>query len=423
MDVLNDINKSEEILRGQTKILKMIIEDEETETILEEIIFLLESQAPNMKSSIVFLDETGNYLAKSIGPSLPEDYLSAIPGVPIGPLAGSCGTAAYLRELVIVEDIHIDPRWESFREIIKHFNIRACWSMPIMSKQGKVLGTFAMYYDHVRKPIDEEIELLKFVVSLAGLTIEKRQFQDAQRNYETKIIAQNSELTKINQELDSFVYRASHDIKAPIASMLGIVNLINRIPLPDSDLAVLLAHMRKSVGSLESYVKELIDFSRNLRLESLVTLIDLNKLISQIFETLGEIEEPANLKWNISLDSEGEFYSDKERLFIILKNILSNSIRYRSSERAPQITINANVSSAQASITVKDNGIGIEQEKIHKIFQMFYRGSELATGSGLGLYIVKETLQKLKGKIEVSSEVGVGTAFMIILPNQKISAT
>jgi GAF domain-containing protein len=224
MEVLNDINKSDEILRGQTNILKMIIEDEETEPILKEIIFLLESQAPNMKSSIVLLDETGNYLAKSIGPSLPEDYLKLIPGVPIGPLAGSCGTAAYLRELVIVEDIHTDPRWKAFQEVIKPFSLGACWSMPIMSKKGTVLGSFAMYYDHVRKPTHDEIELLKFVVSLAGLTIEKKQFQSAQKSYESKIIAQNTELTKINQELDSFMYRSSHDIKAPIASMLGIVS-------------------------------------------------------------------------------------------------------------------------------------------------------------------------------------------------------
>lgn len=409
-------------MRGQTKILKMIIEDEDAECILKEIIFLLESLAPNMKSSIVLLDETGQYLGKSIGPSLPEDYLKNIPGVPIGPLAGSCGTSAYTHQLVIVEDIFTDPRWKAFQEIVRHFDLRACWSMPILSKQGSVLGTFAMYYDHIRKPVDEEIELLKFVVSLAGLTIEKKHFREARKSYENKITTQNKELIKINQELDSFIYRASHDIKAPIASMLGIVSLIDRIPLQDSDLVLLLAHMRKSIGSLENYVKELIDFSRNMRLDSLITLIDINKLVNQIFDNLSQVEETANVRWDISIETEEEFYSDKERLFIILKNILSNSVRYRSSERPPQINIIVNISSEQASITVRDNGIGIEKENIPKIFRMFYRGSELATGSGLGLYIVKETLQNLNGKIDVSSEIGVGTAFVIVIPNQKASA-
>jgi signal transduction histidine kinase len=256
------------------------------------------------------------------------------------------------------------------------------------------------------------------VVSLAGLTIEKKQFQDAQKNYESKIIAQNTELTKINQELDSFMYRASHDIKAPIASMLGIVNLINRIPLGNSELATLLTHMKKSVGHLENYVKELIDFSQNLRLESLTSVIDIQKLISQLFDDLNHAEETANLKWSIPADEKTKFYSDKERLSIVLKNILSNSIRYRSPERSLQIEVRAKVSSDEVFITVHDNGIGIENEKIHKIFQMFYRGSELATGSGLGLYIVKETLQKLNGRIEVSSKVGEGTAFTIVVPNQ-----
>jgi signal transduction histidine kinase len=419
MDVPNDINRSEEILRGQTKILKLIIEDEDAEIILNEIIFLLESMAPDMKSSIVLLDESGSYLGKSIGPSLPSSYLKEIPGVPVGPLGGSCGAAAYFHQLVIAEDIFTDPRWAPYQDIVQRFSLRSCWSMPIMSTKGKVLGTFAMYYDHVRKPVEEEIDLLKFVVSLAGLTIEKKQFRDEQKNYENKITRQNTELTKIKQELDSFVYRASHDIKAPIASMLGIVNLINRIPLQDADLAVLISHMKKSIGSLESYVKELIDFSRNLRLDSLATLIDVNKLVTQIFENLSEIEKTDDLQWNVSIESDDEFYSDKERICIILKNILSNAIRYRSSERPLQINIIANISRTQASIIVQDNGIGIQKENIPKIFQMFYRGSELATGSGLGLYIVKETLQKLSGKIDVNSEAGIGTAFVIVVPNQK----
>src|SRR6185436_1940015 len=111
------------------------------------------------------------------------------------------------------------------------------------------------------------------------------------------------------------------------------------------------------------------------------SVIDIQKLISQLLSDLDHAEEAANLKWNIPADTKTEFYSDKDRLSIVLKNILSNSIRYRSPERSLQIEVRASVSSDEAFITVCDNGIGIEKEKIHKIFQMFYRGSELATGS------------------------------------------
>src|SRR5436190_5070421 len=105
MKILYNNSRSEDILRGQTKILNKIIDDEEMDVILTDIIFLLESLAPNMKSSIILLDEDGKRLGHTIAPSLPEVYVKAIVGLPIGPMAGSCGSAAYLHELIVVDDI------------------------------------------------------------------------------------------------------------------------------------------------------------------------------------------------------------------------------------------------------------------------------------------------------------------------------
>ncbi|MFZ6008969.1 MAG: GAF domain-containing sensor histidine kinase, partial [Bacteroidota bacterium] len=309
-----------------------------------------------------------------------------------------------------------------YAEFAIPINLRACWSMPILSKQGKVLGTFAMYYDHVRKPNEEELELLKFVVNLAGITIEKKQLLDKQKKYEAKITSQNEELLKINRELDSFVYRASHDIKAPLASLLGIINLASRNSQPGSDQEVWIKHMRKAVASLDHYVLELIDHSQNLRLENSVDRIDIDALIAEILNNLSYLPEASAVKYNLALKPDAEFYSDQKRLIIILKNLLVNSIQYCSPDRSPQINVTADINPLQASIKVQDNGIGIEQESIPKIFQMFYRAAERSTGSGLGLYIVKETVERLRGQIDVNSQVGVGTTFRIILPNLKQSA-
>jgi signal transduction histidine kinase len=417
MQIIYNKDRTEEILWGQTRILNLLIEDEDVAVVLTKLVQFLESLQPEMKSSIILLDEERKRLAQIFGPSLPKEYSDAILGREIGPMEGSCGAAAYLGELVVVEDIKTDPRWKVYNEIALPWNLKACWSMPIKSKHGVVLGTFAMYYDHPMKPTPRELELLSLVVDLAAITIQKWQFQEAQKQSEQRILAQNAELSKINKELDSFVYKASHDIKAPLASMAGIINLATRSTVPGSELDVLLEHMRKSIASLDYYVKELIDHSRNLRLELSIDRIDFRKLVEQCFDNFKYYPKLKEFHWDLELLGEHDLYNDRERLSIILTNLISNCLSFSHAERPLQLQITLTTYKLQAIIVIEDNGIGIEKEYLPKIFQMFYRASENSGGSGLGLYIVKETIDRLSGHIEVSSRPGIGTAFTIFIPN------
>jgi PAS domain S-box-containing protein len=141
--------------------------DAALERSLEELVRLLERMSPEMRGSVLMLGEDGVSMYHAAGPSLPTSYLDAIDGAPIGPVAGSCGTAAYRRERVIVENISTDPLWEPYRSLAMRFGLAACWSTPIVDLEGSVLGTFAMYYDKPRAPQDADIALTEAAILLA----------------------------------------------------------------------------------------------------------------------------------------------------------------------------------------------------------------------------------------------------------------
>jgi ligand-binding sensor domain-containing protein/two-component sensor histidine kinase len=224
----------------------------------------------------------------------------------------------------------------------------------------------------------------------------------------------NAELRKLNSELDRFVYSTSHDLRAPLASILGLINLSR---LEEKNKDHYLALIEKSVHKLDEFISEIIDYSRNARLAVEPVAIDFQPMITSILEDLEYLEENVTLKKNISISSAGVFHSDKTRIRIILSNLISNAIKYHNNRQAnPFIDITINANEQHALITVADNGIGIRTDQQENIFKMFHRGSEQSKGSGLGLYIVKETISKLGGSIAVKSKLGEGTTFEVILP-------
>ncbi|HEY6120110.1 MAG TPA: GAF domain-containing protein [Pyrinomonadaceae bacterium] len=156
----------------QERILKMIAVDAPLSDILSNLVLMIEAQSPEMICSILLLSDDGNHVRHAVAPSLPENYVKVIDGSPIGPKHGSCGTAMYRGKPVIVSDISTDPLWEEYRNFAWAINVAACWSTPIMSKKGKVLGSFAMYYREPRTPNGDERHLTDVATKLAALAIE-----------------------------------------------------------------------------------------------------------------------------------------------------------------------------------------------------------------------------------------------------------
>src|SRR5438093_760780 len=164
--------RAEALQAGQKYVLELLATGASLADVLSALVRTIEEQAPGMLCSVLCLD--GERLRHGAAPSLPEDYSRAVDGLTIGPAAGSCGTAAYRRERVIVDDIERDPRWAEFRDLALRHGLRACWSEPILSASGQVLGTFASYYGEARSPTDDEIALIEGAAQLGGLAIERK---------------------------------------------------------------------------------------------------------------------------------------------------------------------------------------------------------------------------------------------------------
>ena len=175
--------------------------------------------------------------------------------------------------------------------------------------------------------------------------------------------------------------------------------------------------MYKSVNKLDGFIKDIINYSRNSRQEVHKGVIDFKDLVEEVFSVLDHLDEENKVRKDFNLEQTGHFHSDRRRLFVVLNNLISNAYHYRNrNAEKPEIRISILANEHKATIKVADNGSGIPAELQEKVFHMFYRGSDKSTGSGLGLYIVKETVNKLKGQITVKSEVNKGTEFTIELP-------
>ncbi len=173
MDV-TDRKRAEALRDGESRILEMIARDAPLEEILGRLLRVVEAQFAGMLCSVLLLDNDGEHVRHGAAPSLPKSYVDAIDGLSIGPRAGSCGTAMYRKEPVVVTDILQDPLWEQYRNVAEPYGLRSCWSTPILAHSGKVLGSFAMYYREPRTPSPAETQALEKATHLAGIAIERK---------------------------------------------------------------------------------------------------------------------------------------------------------------------------------------------------------------------------------------------------------
>jgi len=240
----------------------------------------------------------------------------------------------------------------------------------------------------------------------------------SRKNSEIKIENQYKELQKVNAELDGFVYSASHDLKAPLSSMLGVIS-IAKIDSKEETSIFYFNLIEISIKKLLHVIKDIINFSRNSHLEVEKEAINFEQIIQESIQSLSYLENKGKVVFDIQIDQSGIFYSDKSRLGMMFNNMLSNAIIYHNYEQAkPVISIGVAFVNDTVEISISDNGLGIEPQYQSRIYDMFYRASKDSKGSGLGLYIVKNIVDKLNGTIELTSIPGIGTQFRMTFMNK-----
>jgi len=245
--------------------------------------------------------------------------------------------------------------------------------------------------------------------------IKERRLEKLKREARFALRQQNRELVKVNSELDKFVYSVSHQLRGPLASVMGLLNVAESKPRNIDEIH---AMMRRSVMKLDETLKEIIDYSNNARSEIATEEIDWQVLTDTTIERLQYLQNAKKVKFQIDLsEAQFPFYSDPQRLAIIFSSIYSNCILYCASDKTPLVQTKIVVAYDTVTITISDNGIGINEHCLPSVFNMFYRASERSMGAGLGLYITKETVKKLGGRIDIQSREQRGTTLMLALPN------
>ena len=237
---------------------------------------------------------------------------------------------------------------------------------------------------------------------------------DLHYHSQKSVLDKNDQLQKANAELDRFVYSASHDLRAPLSSLLGLIEVAK---MDHAGVDHYLDMMKSKIHDLEEFIKEIISYSRNARMDVKKQPVNLKQTVEEVTEALTFSVGNPDIRIENMVSENMILQTDSMRLKIVLSNLIDNSLKYRDDKKdKPFIRIEAVERDDVKLIIVKDNGLGIDQIYLDKIFHMFFRASEHSKGSGLGLYIVKETLNKINGSIQVESSLGLGTTFMVRIP-------
>jgi signal transduction histidine kinase len=256
----------------------------------------------------------------------------------------------------------------------------------IKFSQGKAAQEINTLTSSFNKLIDEVSRNMKELEKKSGLL--------RQRNHQLK---------KLNRELDSFLYSTAHDLRSPLTSLLGLLYLAKK-ESKTTNLDEYFVMMEASIHRMEDFISQIVGYSKNKRLE--------------VYENHRFAEGANRIEMDVTVVDEVPFYSDRGRVMILLNNLMSNAVRYADQTKVNSfIKVSAKITEDTMKLDFSDNGQGIAEEHIGKIFDMFYRANVRSKGSGLGLFIFMETLSKLKGNVSVESKLGVGTSFHVQLPN------
>jgi PAS domain S-box-containing protein len=225
------------------------------------------------------------------------------------------------------------------------------------------------------------------------------------------------ELVETNQELDTFFYKASHDLKGPLASVMGIVNLArleNSDPLNEKYFTMI----ETSVKRLDRTLLDLIELARTRKGTSKLSQINIMSMVQDILHSLRHLPDFGSINFEVKIDHLLELKADKVLVLSVFQNLIHNAINY-CNQNSPHVKIKVEKQENGIQLQIIDNGQGIPEGIRDRVFEMFYRGHPDSTGSGLGLFIVKNALEKMKGTISFESEVGKGTTFTIYIPNAR----
>jgi len=454
---------SNELEEGRNHVLRMVARNEDLILILNTLCQKAQIYSPDMLCSILRLDNIEKTLHPMASVSLPEFYCQALDGVPIGAGVGSCGTAAFIKKRVIVEDINTHPYWSQYKELALKAGVQACWSEPIIGADGVVLGTFAMYYRAPQVPVEEDLKFIELSANLAAVVFEnnsnRHKLLNANNLLKQTVNERNAELEKVNIDLEallkekgkqycvdiktekmlttnSLICGFSHEINTPLGTALTAISIIEeKIALLNEKVSGN-SLSRKFLVKNICEIEEIVDLSKRsltkanglLQRFKNVNTFD-NSIDESTFSILQFIDE---MKMSITpilgdhqlvvQSTDVKYFGSKELLWQIFFNLIENSVIHGfKNMNKGMIHININEVNESIVINYQDDGCGISKEESAKIFEPFFTSNRSGKSLGLGLNITSNLIDhNLAGRITLLDSP-IGIRFEITLPKRNSS--
>ena len=410
------------VLESEKRILGLIAAEAPLPAILEAIAREVESRSRHgMLCSVLLLDEAGRTLVHGAAPSLPEAYNQALVGQPVGPRAGSCGTAAFRRERVCVRDIAHDPLWDDYRDLAARHKLSACTSLPLVAATGQVLGTIAMYYRVPHEPEPDDERLIVLARDMALIAIERDRARHDMQALLASERAARSEAERASRMKDEFLAMLSHELRTPLASILGWTHILRSRPPAADELAKGLEVVERNARLQTQLIEDLLDMSRitagKLRLD--LQEVRLAEVVAAALETVRLAAQAKGVALAASIEPVGALEGDAARLQQVVWNLVSNSIKFTPGGGRVEVSLREH--DGHACITVADDGRGMDPAFLPYVFEPFRQEDGSITrrsgGLGLGLALVKHIVEQHRGEVEARSDgIGRGATFVVRLP-------
>jgi signal transduction histidine kinase/integral membrane sensor domain MASE1/ActR/RegA family two-component response regulator len=398
----------------RTRTMTLLANGAKLQEVLDSIVLGVQAEDQDMICSILLLDQSGKRLVLGSAPTLPPFYSAGVHGMELGPDVGCCGAAAFLNRRIIAEDIRTDPRWVGFRELAERAVLRSCWSQPIHDSSGRVLGSFAVYHRQPLLPTSHDIELISAACDVAAVAAERKVLEERYLR---------------GQRLESIGTLAggiAHDLNNVLTPILMCAEILKNDEMAQSELE-LIDSIHVSAKRATDLVRQVLTFARGV--EGARVALSVGLVVKEI-ESIVARTFPKNIAFHQEVAHELPLVlGDRTQLEQVLLNLCVNArdamkdggiIRIAAKE----LTLGAKAALAYpefepgrfVELVVEDTGVGMSPEVVDRIFEPFFTTKEIGHGTGLGLSTVLGIVRSHGGHIDVSSHLGLGSCFRILLP-------
>jgi signal transduction histidine kinase len=382
------------LLTAENRVLELIAKGGPLEETLRCLVLAIEEHSPPAIGSILLLDADEHRVRHGAAPNLPAEYSRALDGYPIGPSAGSCGTAAFRKEPVFVDDIDTDPLWEGYRELARAHGLRACWSVPVLASDRRVLGTFAFYYREPRKAAKGDLETVERAAYLAGIAIERKELEEQLRGLSARV-------ESVREEERTGIAREIHDQlgQGLTALKLDLAWIARRAEAPgglDPDALV------AKVSAMSQMTDDVLDQVRRISAELRPGVLDDLGLLAALEWQGRQLEERTGLICAVRSNVGDERFGSElsTAVFRIFQEALTNVARHAD---ATHVEVSLELRDGWIRLDVKDDGKGISPETA-------------GNPKALGLVGIRERARRIGGTATISGANGAGTTVSVRVP-------